>query len=217
MAGAVAKAAGSAAQAETKQVGHGLKGGSVLPGPDDHEWHPLPTGPFPVNIEARAQRYVTQYDRDGDGAINVTAFGNETTRESLYDVIRDIRMMGGHEESYRLPEQRHNIERLARFADLASNHDGQATAEEIADVMRKYDTGDAFADVSGATADDGQLEGNEYSAFIEDFGEETLPSLWDYPDWDQPWVKLRPDPPNWNRPKLIDEAPQYAKFGTTPK
>lgn len=141
---------------------------------------PIQTRCFPlparVDIDAKAQQYVSQYDRDGDGAINVTAFDNETTRH--YDGYWHSHIR------YGFPHDNppgYSIERLARFADLMGNRDGMASAGEIGEVMSRYDVGDAFGRPTGAESGDRTLEGHEWSAFREDFGEERLQSRVDFP------------------------------------
>jgi hypothetical protein len=121
------------------------------------------------DIDGAAARVVAAYDSDGSGGIDTNA---ETNRYS-----------GGNEAS---------IDRLAKYADAAGNHDGVATAKEIASAIRRFDT-----DTSGASA--GRLTGSERRTFLNVFGEEShpiyfhhmrRPGMYQGPDWAQPTPSL---------------------------
>ncbi len=151
-------------------VGHG-----VLPMPDPApvlpDVHALVKLPFqlgsptvfdgddysPVNpsfdIEGAAARVVTEYDRNGDGAIDLGSGGRIS--DALLRETSRFQRTGTS-----------SIEDLARFADEHGNDDGSATVAEIADVIRRFDQGNEG---------DGRLSAQERETFLEVFGEDRSP------------------------------------------
>lgn len=128
------------------------------------------------DIDGAAARAVAAYDRDGDGAIDLSrptmhrpVVSSETTR---------------HDE-----DGSHSIAKLAKEADRRGNGDGRATAEEIAAVIRSFD-GSRRLDAKGAGArPDGRLEDGERSRFLQQYGEADL---------SRPMPEPRPGP--WPKP-----------------
>jgi hypothetical protein len=110
----------------------------------------------PVNssfdIDGAAARVVTEYDRNGDGAIDLRSGG------LLGDVLSETSRTRDHDVA--------SIRQLATYADAAGNKDGSATVEEIADVIRRFDQGNEG---------DGRLSAQERETFLEVFGEQLSP------------------------------------------
>ncbi len=136
------------------------------------------------DIDGGAARIVAEYDRDGDGAIDLGTGGE------LAEVLR-------RETSRRTDAGTSSIAKLAKYADEAGNRDGSATVEEIADVIRRFDQG---------SEGDGRLSGQERETFLEVFGEEKTAFRHRHP---MP-MPMPPAPPIWRGPELIGIRP-YTK------
>lgn len=112
-----------------------------------------------MDIAGAANRAVTAYDVDGDGAVSVAddgwfgtgLFGNDG------ETVRDTDIGG--------KQVRVSIALLAADADRLGNGDGAASVDEIQSVLRSYDR-------SG----DGRLIGTERSAFLAKYAEADAPA-----------------------------------------
>ncbi|MCW2921261.1 MAG: hypothetical protein JWL76_1135 [Thermoleophilia bacterium] len=140
------------------------------------------------DIDGAAARVVTEYDADGDGAIDLGSGG-------LGDLLRQetSRFTGSGTDS---------IARLAKFADENGNRDGAATVEEIADVIAKFDQGNEG---------DARLSGQERETFLEVFGEEHRPAFRHLDPFPGPFDRLMP---LHRHPKefVIGDHPPFARL-----